>query len=166
LAGTDYTQGFLSLTHESVFETMLFTMPWIGDMVIDIEHRLLNPQAYIRLVIASWIYSKQDKFPLVPPTHAVSNNAASDIASNQAWQAHAIRAWEITAHRTLKMRFPHPVQNSGHFLSRALRWCYYMIMQLMVGENSLDLPNDLTRWGFGPLTETITHANVFPLLTC
>ena len=152
LAGTDYTQGYYTLTHESVFTCLMATADKLGSFLI--EERP-NPRAYIKLVIASWIYARDGKQALTPQED-----------TDEAWQAMAMNAYKLTSHRAMKQRFPHPELNAGHFRARALRWCYYLNMIMQVGESELKLPQELKNWGYGPQAkdEVITHANVFPLI--
>lgn len=158
LAGTDYTQGMLRVTHEAVFEALIIGCDKIGPLVLDVGARRVSSEAYLRLLVASWIQARLPALPLAPA-------AAHDdpIAARSAWIKHHLRAWADSQRFESRYRFPHPTEDAPHYCNRILRWAYYMNMVLQVGRAALAL-DDPTLWGYGPTDEPVTRANVRPLL--
>lgn len=148
LAGTDYTQGWMKVTHQRVFETIIEKGDEIGPMIVDPLKGVTDREAYLRLTVASWIRAR------VPSEKLPSSPEDGD------WHALAERAREYSGRFLPPYRFPGP--NSSALKNRALRWSYYLNYMFMTGERETNLP-DPGEWGFGPGTESITHGNAFPL---
>jgi len=159
LAGTDYTQGMLMVTHEAVFEALVLACDKIGPLVPNPRTREVNPEAYVRLLVASWIQARLPELEIAPPAAGEED----PIKARREWQKHQLKAWKASQRFEPKYRFPHPVEDASHFVNRSLRWTYYMDMQLQVGRPELDL-DDPGRWGYGPVGEPITRENIYPRL--
>lgn len=162
LAGTDYTQGMLKVTHEAVFEALVLVSDKIGPLVTDLSEPKSVPQAYVRLLIASWIQSRMPELEVAPSFSTLGDDPDPDKVQ-EAWRKHALKAWTGSQRFDASYRLPHPVNDSGHFINRILRWSYYIDMQCQVGHAALVLDHP-GRWGYGPVEGEITRANIFPLL--
>ena len=180
LAGTDYTQGMLMLTHETVLKTLLCIGGKIGPLVLNSNPNSpdLSPEAYMRMLTASWIHARMPELEVAPPLvmmnasggKSSSSSSASRPEKNldprrirDAWREHLLKAWNGSQRFEKRYRLPHPVKESAHFTNRILRWVYYMHMQFQVGNASLVL-GDPQKWGYGPTDEPITRENIYPIL--
>jgi hypothetical protein len=158
LAGTDYTQGFLMVTHDAVFEALFLASDKIGPLVLNPAKRELDAGAYVRLLVASWIQARLPGIEIAP-----TKLPNDPIAARDAWRTHAVIAWEQSQSFTERNRFPHPIIDANFILNRVLRWAYYLDMQMQLGTNrfSLDAP---ANWGYGPLDGSMDRDNIYPLL--
>ena len=170
LAGTDYTQGMLKVTHEAVFEALVLASTRIGPLIRDLKESIVSPQGYLRLLLVSWIQARLPNFPLVPNISKTSkddNDSDMDIDDNplvlEAWKKHMMNAWEDSQRFEARYRLPHPIDDNKHYTNRILRWAYYLNMQFQVGQAVLNL-EEPGQWGYGPLDEEITRDNIYPLL--
>lgn len=66
LAGTDYTQGFLKVTHDAVFEALLLASDKIGSLIPQPGKSDASAEAYVRLLVASWIQARLPGLELAP----------------------------------------------------------------------------------------------------
>jgi len=165
-AGTDYTQGFLKVTHEMVYMVLLIVGDKIGPLIVNGEP---SPEAYMRLLAAAWIHARLPELEYVPPCAMAkkgddsTTTSAGDIEAG--WREHRLKIWNASQRFESRYRFPHPVADGIIYCNRILRWVYHLNMIAQVGSATLSLP-DPRDWGYGPLVGTaeMTRNNIFPLL--
>jgi hypothetical protein len=158
LAGTDYTQGFLGVTHESVLDAAFLAARGVGDLA---PSDAPSSRAYVRLAVASWILARDSRMELLPP--------AGRERDDEAWREHAALATLRSRDRvrclpTLRVRRPDGAEiPNPAFANRILRWAYHFHLSAQFGAAELEL-GDLRDWGYGPVGGgPITALDVYPL---
>jgi len=176
LAGTDYTQGMLNITHGTVFDTLILTSNYLGPLIIDQEKSIVNSQAYLRLLFTSWIYGRLSRDLNLIPISIITDNEREEEEEEERekedvknkkiqklWIEHSLKAWAMSQRFKPKCRLPHPIADSTHYIYRIQRWYYYLNMLLQVGNKDI-IMDDPGLWGYGPTNKNITRDNIFPIL--